>query len=29
MEEDKEEPCRNVLFDEIIKTPRELIKKLK
>ena len=27
--EDKEEPCRNVLFDEIIKTPKELIKRLK
>jgi len=27
--EDKEEPCRNVLFDEIIKTPSELIKRLK
>lgn len=27
--EDKDEPCRNVLFDEIIKTPRELIKKLR
>lgn len=26
--EDKEEPCRNVLFDEIIKTPKELLKKL-
>ncbi|PIS14213.1 hypothetical protein COT65_00230 [Candidatus Shapirobacteria bacterium CG09_land_8_20_14_0_10_47_13] len=29
LNEDKDEPCRNVLFDEIIKTPRELIKKLK
>ncbi len=28
LSEDKEEPCRNVLFDEIIKTPKELIKKL-
>lgn len=27
--EDKDEPCRNVLIDEIIKTPQELIKKLK
>lgn len=27
--EDNEEPCRNVLFDEIVKTPKELIKKLK
>ena len=27
--EDKDEPCRNVLFDEIIKTPKELIKRLK
>ena len=26
--EDKDEPCRNVLFDEIVKTPKELIKKL-
>ena len=29
MSEDKEEACRNVLFDEIIKTPRELVKRLK
>ena len=29
LEEDKEEPCRNVLFDEIIKTPKELIQRLK
>ena len=27
--EDKDEPCRNVLFDEIIKMPEELIEKLK
>jgi len=27
--EDKDEPCRNVLFDEIIKTPKELIVRLK
>jgi nucleoside 2-deoxyribosyltransferase len=27
--EDKDEPCRNVLFDEVIKTPEELIEKLK
>jgi hypothetical protein len=27
--EDKDEPCRNVLFDEIIKTPKELVKRLK
>lgn len=27
--EDKDEPCRNVLFDEIIKTPKELVTKLK
>lgn len=29
LEEDKEEPCRNVLFDEIIKTSSALIKRLK
>jgi nucleoside 2-deoxyribosyltransferase len=29
LEEDKNEPCRNVLFDEIVKTPEELIKKLR
>jgi len=29
LNEDKDEPCRNVLFDEIIKTPEDLIKKLK
>ncbi len=29
LEEDKTEPCRSVLFDEIIKTPAELVKKLK
>lgn len=29
LENDKDEPCRNILFDEIIKTPRELIKRLK
>lgn len=29
LEEDKEEPCRNVLFDEILKTPKDLIKRLK
>jgi len=29
LEEDKDEPCRNVLFDEVIKTPKDLIKKLK
>lgn len=28
LEEDKEEPCRNVLFNEIIKTSKELIKRL-
>lgn len=28
LNEDKEEPCRNVLFDEIIKTPKELLKRL-
>ncbi|MDP3994452.1 MAG: nucleoside 2-deoxyribosyltransferase [bacterium] len=27
--EDREEPCRNVLFDEIVKTPKKLINKLK
>ena len=27
--EDKDEPCRNILFDEIIKTPKELIEKLR
>jgi len=27
--EDKDEPCRNVLFDEIIKTPKELVTRLK
>lgn len=27
--EDKDEPCRNVLFDEIIETPQSLIKRLK
>lgn len=26
---DKDEPCRNVLFDEIIKTPKHLVLKLK
>jgi nucleoside 2-deoxyribosyltransferase len=29
LNEDKDEPCRNVLFDEIVKTPRELARKLK
>lgn len=29
LSQDKDEPCRNVLFDEIIKTPKELIKRLK
>jgi nucleoside 2-deoxyribosyltransferase len=29
LEEDKEEGCRNVLFTDIIKTPLELIKRLK
>ena len=29
LEEDKEEGCRNVLFTDIIKTPAQLIKKLK
>jgi len=29
LNEDRDEPCRNVLFDEIVKTPKELIKKLK
>jgi len=27
--EDKEEPCRNVLINEVVKTPADLIKKLK
>lgn len=27
--EDKDEPCRNALFDKIIKTPEDLIKKLR
>jgi hypothetical protein len=29
LEEDKEEPCRSVLIDEVIKTPADLIKRLK
>lgn len=29
LSEDKEESCRNVLFDEIIKTPKDLVKRLK
>jgi len=29
LEEDKTEICRNVLFDEIIKTPATLVKRLK
>jgi len=29
LEEDKEEPCRNVLIDEVIKTPKELMKRLR
>jgi len=29
LEEDKEEGCRNVLFTDYIKTPAQLIKKLK
>lgn len=29
LEEDKTEACRNVLFDEVISTPKELIKRLK
>jgi len=29
LNEDRDEPCRNILFDEIIRTSRELIKKLK
>lgn len=29
LQEDKEEPCRNVLIDYIIKTPAQLIKYLK
>ena len=29
LNEDKNEPCRNILFDQIIKTSTELIKKLK
>ncbi len=29
LSEDREEPCRNVLFDEIIKNSEELIKRLK
>lgn len=29
LSEDREEACRNVLFDETIKTPEELIKRLK
>jgi len=28
LSEDKEEPCRNVLFDEIIKTPGKLLSRL-
>ena len=26
--QDKDEPCRNVLFDEIVSTPEELVKRL-
>lgn len=29
LEEDKDDPCRNVLYDEIIKTPKDLLKILK
>lgn len=29
LNEDKDEPCRNVLFDETIKTPKDLVKRLK
>ena len=29
LEEDNEEPCRNVLIDEIVKSPTQLINKLK
>ncbi len=29
LEEDKTEVCRDILFKEIIKTPKELVKKLK
>lgn len=29
LSKDEEEPCRNVLIDEVIKTPKDLIKKLK
>lgn len=29
LSEDQEEPCRNVLFDEIVKTPKKLLSKLK
>ena len=29
LEEDKDEPCRNVLIDKIIKTPKKLIQELK
>lgn len=29
LEDDKEEPCRNILFDKIVKTPEELAEILK
>lgn len=29
LEEDQEEPCRNVLIDEIVKSPAQLVKYLK
>ena len=29
LEKDKDEPCRDVLIDEIVKAPQELIQKLK
>lgn len=29
LEEDKTEPCRAVLIDEVVKTPTQLVKKLK
>lgn len=29
LEEDKDEGCRNVLFTDFVKTPTQLIKKLK
>ncbi len=29
LEEDKTEPCRNILIDKVVKTPRKLIQELK